>query len=129
MRRIFTLLFSFILSANCFSASISARVTAAEEFENQEAVKAYLFKYLFPTIGPGMQKAMQNCTPHGKELIQFTLVADVDKSGTILNVDFEPKDSTVASCFATAFSLLKAPPPVLCEGELLPISIKMKVDP
>jgi len=129
MRRIFTLLLSFTLSANCFSASIAARVTSAEEIEKQDAAKAYLFKHFFPELGPGMQKAMQECAPHSNERVQFTLVADVDKFGAILNVDFEPKGSAVASCFATAFSLLKAPPPDFCEGELLPISIKMKVGP
>lgn len=113
-----------------FEPTFAERVKRATEIETQKAASEYLDGSFFPALGSNMSGIMKMClNREGASTEKFTMVANVSPDGGLIDIDFEPKANNTAVCFAREIGALKAPPPPLCDGGVLPIAINMEVKP
>jgi hypothetical protein len=119
-----------LFSANLNASTFAERVAIAKKIESQKEASNYFFGSFFPAIGPSIGGIMKMCLSRNdasKE--KFTLVASVALSGELVDIDFEPSSNNTGACFAKEFATLKAPPPPLCDCDVLPMVIDMGVKP
>ena len=130
MRHLYVLVTLLGFANLSVAATFAERVAIAKKIESQKEASDYFFGSFFPSIGPSMGGIMKMCLARdGASQEKFTLVANIALSGELIDVDFEPKLNSTGACFAKEFSILKAPPPPLCDCGVLPVVIDMAVKP
>ncbi len=130
MRRLLPLVLLCGFSSVDATETFAERVALAKKIESQKEGAAYLFGSFFPALGPAMGGIMKKClVTDGASQEKFALVANVSLNGDLIDVDFEPKANSTATCFVKDFGTLKAPPPPICECGALPVTIDIKVKP
>jgi hypothetical protein len=111
MKRVLLLLVLLIYALPSFAGepSFNERIELAKLAERSPEARDYASKYIFPAMATQMSKAMQACLAiRSANKEPFVLVADLQNSGALAKIDFEPKTNT-AACFATQFKNLHLP--------------------
>jgi hypothetical protein len=129
MKRSFFSIFLIASSPSAFAATFSERVATAKDVETQKETQIYFKNIMYPSLGPELRQAMQECTSLPNANIEkFTVVADITQEGKFVGIEFEPKTDT-AACLAKAMTTFHSPPPPTCDGGSLPIVMNMTVTP
>ena len=79
---------------------------------------------------PAIHAALQPCVPKGTNPARgggFALVADVDASGRLHDVEVRPA-SPIARCFAKTFGATRLRPPPVYASHAWPILVRMRTD-
>lgn len=117
------------ISCSSKAPSFSERIAFAKAAEKQNEISNYLYKEMFPSIGPNMSELMKGCLAKKNASVdKFTIVANVKEPGQFKEIDFEPKSNT-ASCFADGLASLHLPPIKPCSCGSLPVVMDMSITP
>lgn len=118
-------------------ALLTARPSPAADFDTRtaaaEAAIATPAGFSYDTaMVPAVHDALVPCVPKGTDPTRggaFTLVADVDPTGRVLNTDVRPA-SPLALCFARRLATMRLrPPPSKPHVTAYPILVRMGLRP
>lgn len=120
------LLIAVSATAAASPPGLTARLAAARAATATRAGFAY-----DTAMAPAVHHALVPCVPPGRDPArggEFTLVADVDPTGNLLDVEVRPA-SPLARCFAARFGAMRLRPPPASPSGRWPIAVEMLTRP